>query len=667
MEILGNIIGICFFLVFQVCGILIIFSVLNKYSFHTKLLTGSVLGSVMLMWFPCLFAFFIGFNTLSHILALILAILSTIFICYKFKFKVDFKTGKPNILVLSLSLFIYLILILLVLHSFRVDENAIYSSQCTFGDMNMHLGFITSIAKNETFPPIYSIFPLENLSYPFLCDSISSSIYLLGSSLQFAYFLPMFFAFAQVIAGFVLIMKLWLKDNYKVALALVLFFFNGGFGIYYFLNGSISDPDNFFRIFTAFYQTPTNYTSENISWVNIIVDMLIPQRATLFGWSVLFTCIALLLQKSKSSFIILGILAGALPLIHTHSFLVLAIVSACLLVCSVCKNCDKVIKCLLLVFPVFFIILQLLITQNGDYLLYISLTLVAVILVCGLVFAIKQGLKLKHLSVWGIYLAITLVLALPQLFAFTFTQSDGFVRGYFNWNNNGDNYLWFYLKNLGLMAILYYPAVIFAKKRSIKIASPIVIIMILSELIVFQPNVYDNNKLIYIAYLFLCGLVAELIIDKFKAKKIVLPILILLFTISAVLTICREFNASYELYGEEVLEFVDYIEENTETDDIFLTNDRHNNEISTLTGRSILCGSPSYLYYHGIDYSGVAQIISYMYNDPYSYYSYFEEFSVDYIVISAYETNSYDINFEAIDELFDLVYENGSIKLYKVK
>lgn len=664
MEIIGNLLGLLLFLAFQGSGLVIIFSFLNKNTLVPKLLFGSVLGTVLMQWFPCFFAFFIGFTTTAQLLGLLLAIILAFLVAKKFGLEFNFKTEKISKTVIYLGTLVYLILVLLALHGFRISDNAIYSSQCTFGDMNMHLGFITSIATSTNFPPVYSIFPMESLSYPFLCDSISSSIYVFGSSLRFAYLLPMVFAFAQVIVAFILIMKIWLKDDRKVALAIILFFFNGGFGIYYFING---DFENFTRIFTAFYETPTNYTSENISWVNVMVDMLIPQRATLFGWSVLFPCIALLLQNKKRNFIVLGFLAGALPLIHTHSFLALAIISACYLVASLCKNSAKPIKVLLLAFPVFFAVLQFFIGYEIDFLMYLSLALVVLILGVGLVFAFKNGVNFSELKGWIIFLSITLVLALPQLFGFTFTQSDGFVRSCFNWNNNGaDGYILFYIKNLGLMALLYYPAVLYAKKRSLQIASPIIIIMLLSEMMVFQPNVYDNNKLILVAYLFLCGLVADFVIEKFFAKKIILGFTILIFSISAVLTIAREFNASYELYGEEALDFVEYIKENTEPDDIFMTNDRHNNEISSLSGRNILCGSPSYLYYHGVDYSGVASMICNMYENPSQYYEYFESFGVDYVVVSSYELNNYNVNLEEIEDLFELVYESSSIKLYKV-
>ena len=46
-----------------------------------------------------------------------------------------------------------------------------------------------------------------------------------------------------------------------------------------------------------------------------------------------------------------------------------------------------------------------------------------------------------------------------------------------------------------------------------------------------------------------------------------------------------------------------WIEENTPADAVFLTGNQHNNAVAALTGRDIVCGTGSYLYFHGIDYS----------------------------------------------------------------
>ena len=162
-------------------------------------------------------------------------------------------------------------------HVLTFKNGAVYAGQCTYGDMNMHLGFITSIANQKTFPPDYSILPGTKLAYPFLSDSISSSVYIFGASLKWAYILPMLFALMQVMFGAYALMDYILSDKKKTFLSYILFFLNGGFGFVYFINKGF-ESQNFKRIFTEFYQTPTNYTAKNIMWHNVIADMLIPQE-----------------------------------------------------------------------------------------------------------------------------------------------------------------------------------------------------------------------------------------------------------------------------------------------------------------------------------------------------------------------------------------------------
>lgn len=156
--------------------------------------------------------------------------------------------------------------------------------------------------------------PGTRLSYPFLGDSVSASLYLVGAPLNLAYALPMWFAMGQVIFGFLLFAARLLGSWNKGLLAWTLFFFNGGLGFVYFLGGGW---ENFTRIFTEFYQTPTNLAAENIRWVNVVVDMMLPQRALLFGWGVLFPLLYLLyravFEGQKRYFWWGGVLAGLLP------------------------------------------------------------------------------------------------------------------------------------------------------------------------------------------------------------------------------------------------------------------------------------------------------------------------------------------------------------------
>lgn len=216
-SFIGNVAGISYFLAFQILGILLALYLFQKEKTGTTLLFGSVFGSFALHWLPTIYAFFFQFSVKAHLFAFItfVAIVWAVLAFGKEHtlFKGRFK--KPDIvalfrenpaLFLLLPLFIYTCYVLL--HAtIPYINGSLHSGQSTYGDMNMHLGFITSIAKQKTFPPEYSILPGTKLAYPFLSDSISSSVYIWGTSLRTAYLLPMFFALIQVFSGVYLLAK----------------------------------------------------------------------------------------------------------------------------------------------------------------------------------------------------------------------------------------------------------------------------------------------------------------------------------------------------------------------------------------------------------------------------------------------------------------------------
>ena len=449
-SFIGNVAGISYFLAFQILGILLALYLFQKEKTGTTLLFGSVFGSFALHWLPTIYAFFFQFSVKAHLFAFItfVAIIWAVLAFGKEHtlFKGRFK--KPDIvalfrenpaLFLLLPLFIYTCYVLL--HAtIPYINGSLHSGQSTYGDMNMHLGFITSIAKQKTFPPEYSILPGTKLAYPFLSDSISSSVYIWGTSLRTAYLLPMFFALIQVFSGVYLLAKKIMQYfggsiRGKSFLAIALFFFNGGLGFYYFMNKGLFS-ENFTRIFTAFYETPTNYVQANIQWHNIICDMLIPQRATLFGWAMLFPILILLYraveEKSTLYFAAAGVLAGGLPLIHTHSFLALGVMCAGFVILTMRKNAKEAKEFTIPVWGRF-----LLTAASLFALTYISLrqksgtpieantlliigVLIAAVLVLGMLASLITSWEKQTAIHWGMFLGIVLVIALPILFTFTF-------------------------------------------------------------------------------------------------------------------------------------------------------------------------------------------------------------------------------------------------------
>lgn len=711
----GNIVGILYFLIYQIIGILFALQFFKKEKTAFCVLMGSIIGSFSLQWFPVISSFFMGFTKVSHIAALILFVI-LILLVEKVWLKVSILPQRIEKRSISVKEFLLQNKILWVLvptaiyfcivlwgHTIPMKEDgAIYTGQCTYGDMNMHLGFITSIAKQGTFPPDYSILPGVRLSYPFLCDSISSSIYVFGSSLRIAYMLPMVFALLQVFGGFYWLIQSWLKDKGKTVIAWILFFFNGGFGFVYFLDKIGVDTSNFTRIFTGFYETPTNLVDENIRWSNIIVDMLLPQRATLFGWAILFGTLALLWkaveEKNKKYFIGAAVLGGGLPMIHTHSFMALGIVCAVWLLGelflavstkrkSIPENGNEtagknyrgwiiggviVLMCY---------IQSLHLTEEAakkelPVVLAFGIIVLFAMGITYLVKAIQKGLLNQLLSTWGIFLGIILVLSLPQLFLWTFQQvgEGGFVRGYFNWANEADQYIWFYVKNIGITAILAIPAYIGCKRKNFLVAAPALVIWFIGELMVMTPNVYDNNKLLYVGYMFVCGLVADLMVNIYRgwkkgmARVIYASAIMGICSISAVLTMGREYVSEYQLYDADQIAVCEYIEKNMPTDAVILTNTRHNNAISSLTGRNIVCGTGTFLYYHGLDYQDREIEVGEMYTNPAGTTELLKKYNVSYILIGPDEWASYEnLDENTISQQYECVYEGGSVRLYKVQ
>lgn len=238
----GNILGTIYFVYFQLAGILLALFALKKEKTGTKLVVGSTAGSMLMQWLCVLAAFIFDFTVIAHILAA--AMVMPLFVAAMYK-KEYIKNQFAGLLIslkrhsgfaVLFAMVFVLWCFLLNSHIIPTDANgAVHTGQCTYGDMSMHLGFISSIATQKSFPPVYSIFPDLKLAYPFLNASISSSIYLLGATLRWAYILPMLAAFLQVCGGVYLLAVTVLGSRAKGVLSCVLLLFNGGLGFIYFV------------------------------------------------------------------------------------------------------------------------------------------------------------------------------------------------------------------------------------------------------------------------------------------------------------------------------------------------------------------------------------------------------------------------------------------------
>ena len=705
----GNIIGTLYFLIFQCAGFLYIRRLFPQKELVFRLLVGSVLGSVLLQWIPALFAFFFDFSLTAHVAALIFIAVSLLLLYTLYH---PVTTASSPVLhkdcrqlffenyafLLLAGITFVLFCVLLSTHTLLPQEDGLHVGQCTYGDLQMHLGIITSIADQQIFPPYYSISPQDRLCYPFLCDSISASIYLFGASLRYAYMLPMYFTFLQVLAGFYAIADTLLHDRAKSLTAWILFFYNGGLGFMYFIDFSSEGGYRIRDIFTGYYTTPTNLITRNIRWVNVIVDMLLPQRATLFGYAVLFCALWLLLRAirngEKDLFLPSGILAGALPMIHTHSFVAIVILSACWMLLWLYRaiphasasgqtHPGAILLGIFTLCMLFFEILNKSAAVIAPALLFrFGIIIAAMLVLYELSLFYRCFFKKKtdsytlreFLTTWGIFFAVVLLLAVPQLLEWTFRQTaqGSFLSGHFNWGNQGDEYLWFYLKNWGAILALFVPAMIHCKKEDFDVMSGACLLWFMAEIISFSPNTYDNNKFLYVTYVFVCCLSAGYGIDLLRSLKksssriLCLVGMMLLCTVSAVLSLGRELVSDYTAYSNSQVEAAAFVEENTPATSCFLTNGRHVNEISALAGRNVVNGAGTFLAFHGLYHSENLADFKSIYEDPLNAAPLLVSYGIDYIEVSSWERADYAVDEAALSSLYPCIFDNGEIQIYQV-
>ena len=231
----------------------------------------------------------------------------------------------------------------------------------------------------------------------------------------------------------------------------------------------------------------------------------------------------------------------------------------------------------------------------------------------------------KALIDYAFYAGIAAALALPQLLTWAIPQTvggaatTGSLSLRFNWVNFDtatgrliDGYFWFWVKNVGPVYLVMLPAAILCKGWKRGLALGALFVYVAAELVQFQPNAYDNNKLFYVAFLLMLPLAARYLVtlwDRLRGlpgRSLLAAVFFILSLTSGVLSLGREAVSDYQLFSAGEVEAAEYIRDELPADAVYLTGDQHNNFVTALSGRQIVCGTGSYLYFHGVNYEKAA-------------------------------------------------------------
>jgi hypothetical protein len=520
----------------------------------------------------------------------------------------------------------------------RGADGGLYSGgSSALYDLGFHAAVTTSFLYGENFPPVYTAMPPAPLLYPFLPDFQTAILVSLGISIQAALvwtgvllalaLTGIFYFFALSLLRLSAVIRdssvLHARVRLTAVLASILFVLNGGFGFVYFLGdwwASRKSPAGFWSPLQINY---ANMADQGIVWTNIITDTVVAQRTSLFGLSlalIVFTLFARAWRDMDESgrrwsgwqlLLVAGLTAGLLPGFHPHSLAAVGVVSGFLFV-------------------------------------------------------------LRPRRVWLAFWVTATILAAPYLIALAHhVSTSGFFRFQPGWRGQGEpSWFVFWIRNVGLPTILIIPAWFMAGSMVRRFYLAFTGLLIISLLIVFSPNDYDNLKLIYYWYAATVVLVADWLvrlISRGRALAMLAIVLIFGSISSGGLAVLYELQSRKLMFDRDEVAAAEFLRVQTPPRSLFLTAPSLHQPVLSLAGRAIVRGPTAWLWSHGYPFAEREADVRAIYAGRDDAVELLRYYRVDYVYLGPRERQDLRANQEFFDRTFPLFYRNADILVYDAR
>ena len=557
------------------------------------------------------------------------------------------------------------------------------------GDLPFHLSIITSFAYGENFPPVHTEYAGARLTYPFLVDFLVSMFVRAGATLEGALFWEGYLlALALVVLLYRFALALTRGDRVAALITPALALLSGGLGWWLFAREWSDGNIGLFEFLGRLPHDYTITSNGAFRWGNAITTLLVPQRGLLLGLPLALIVITqwwlatgeedegergkgeggkeededgkVAGRKGKASkkskrvstphaseppplpafnlfplpfalssveqrMLGAGIVAGLLPLVHAHSFVVLMLTGGCLA----------------LLFP--------------------------------------------RWRAWIIFFAAALLVASPQMWWATresAARAGSFFGWQFGWDRGEQNALWFWFKNTGLFIPLLVAAILWrgrgaaasvsaavVPKRLLLFYLPFTLLFVISNAGKISPWIWDNIKVLYYWYVASVPLVALLLARLWRinlATRAAAIVLLVVLTLAGALDVWRVVSEASEQreFDRAGVAFAEIIKTETAPRSLILHAPTYNHPVY-LTGRRALMGYAGHLWSQGIDYAPREAELKRMYAGAADAENLMAKYGVEYAVVSPLERSSTPVN-EQFFRRFTKVGETGGYSLYKV-
>ncbi len=435
---------------------------------------------------------------------------------------------------------------------FETEAGIVTGARHNLGDLPFHMAIAAGFAYGDNFPPDHPELARVPLTYPFFCDLVSGMILVAGGSWRDAFFWPTFFLGLAVVVALVRFGEAVTGSRSLGRTAAALTVLSGGFG---FLTLSSA------QAMTTWWAGGPDLTINDTGtrYANFVITLFIPQRSILFGWPLLFFALALLVEsfrKDEASgparsrrWLRAGLIGSLLPLVHSHSFVVLGL--------------------------------------------------------CALFFAVRADVARALAFARGV-----LPLAVPAIL-FMATHNSLSTGRFFEWQPGFDGGsaqpVRYWLMNAGL----FIPLVLFGIGRAAPsslrpFALPFAFLFVLANLFRLSPWIWDNMKFLAPAHAGLAPFAALALGFLWKDGRFgraIAAVAFVITSLSGALDISKVAMAGgvYGIFGRTDLAFAAKVREATPPTATVLTAPTHNHGV-LLSGRRVFLGYEGHLWSQGLDY-----------------------------------------------------------------
>jgi hypothetical protein len=502
--------------------------------------------------------------------------------------------------------------------------DGLYSGGSTWADLAWHLSMISNFVARGTEAvrenPIYAG---TKLSYPFVPDLISAWMIRSGVSMRTSLIVPSLLTMMGLVVGIYLLARRVGASAFGSVAAVFLMMFNGSIvSIFYLWADHHRAPHE--SIWATLMRTDNSTLPDrNLQFSNFTTDLLLPQRAADFGFC--FGTIVVFFfwsywEKAERKYLFYGgMCLACLPLIHFHTFVALGIVAALL------------------------VLIELLVEGKN---------------------------WLDTFKAWSWFALPMVVFAVPQMLWILPGKAGHFLRPIQGWMNGSESVWWFWMKNICPHIFVFAVAFSLAKPKLKTFYLAFFGLFVVTNLVQFQPFVYDNIKLMFWWYLVSCVLTGVMLDGLIRRSRLVGIAISVVFVGAMIaaggLMVWREAHLSARMFSPEDIALAQFVKDHTAPEAIFLTSDRHTDPIACLAGRRIVMGFRGWLWTHGLNYRTRERDVIEMFSGSAESAALLRQYKVDYVLIERDKINDFHEKPEYFTTQFPVAYRSTNFTLVKV-